>query len=87
MFDVFVADIRRLIMHGLDDEKLANFCRVLSVTISDLDIYENKSSRELFPSFTQNMKKDETFKPDYVNFHITIHIKFLFSSICSICAK
>lgn len=28
----------------LDDQKLANFCRVLAVTISDLDIYENKSS-------------------------------------------
>eukprot|EP00918_Siedleckia_nematoides_P024820 GHVU01053597.1.p1 GENE.GHVU01053597.1~~GHVU01053597.1.p1 ORF type:complete len:770 (-),score=71.82 GHVU01053597.1:2839-5148(-) len=36
----------------LDDQKLANFCRVLAVTISDLDIYENKSSL-----FAQNKQK------------------------------
>ena len=75
MFDVFIADIRRLIMHGLDDEKLANFCRVLSVTISDLDIYENKSSRKFFLIHAK-YKKDETFTPDYVNFNATIRIKF-----------
>ena len=63
MFDVFIADIRRLIMHGLDDEKLANFCRVLSVTISDLDIYENKSSRKFFLIYAKD-KKDEAFTPD-----------------------
>lgn len=37
----------------MDDRQLANFCRVLAVTISDLDIYENKSSREFSKLFTK----------------------------------
>ncbi|XP_050399149.1 short transient receptor potential channel 4-associated protein [Patella vulgata] len=36
----------------LDDTQLANFCRILAVAISDLDIYENKSSL-----FAQNKQK------------------------------
>ena len=31
----------------MDDQKLSNFCRILALTISDLDIYENKSSCKL----------------------------------------
>ena len=46
-----VTHLRQLIQ-SLDDNKLANFCRVLAVTISDLDIYENKSSL-----FAQNKQK------------------------------
>lgn len=42
----------RTLVTGLDDKKLSNFCRVLAVTISDLDIYENKSSL-----FAQNKQK------------------------------
>ncbi|KAL8560898.1 hypothetical protein ACOMHN_059082 [Nucella lapillus] len=36
----------------LEDTQLANFCRILAVAISDLDIYENKSSL-----FAQNKQK------------------------------
>jgi Trpc4-associated protein len=36
----------------LKDEQLANFCRILAVAISDLDIYDNKSSL-----FAQNKQK------------------------------
>lgn len=36
----------------LSDGELANFCRILAITISDLDIYENKSSL-----FAQNKQK------------------------------
>ncbi|XP_052817711.1 short transient receptor potential channel 4-associated protein-like isoform X2 [Mya arenaria] len=36
----------------LRDEQLANFCRILAVAISDLDIYDNKSSL-----FAQNKQK------------------------------
>ncbi|XP_052230247.1 short transient receptor potential channel 4-associated protein-like [Dreissena polymorpha] len=36
----------------LQDEQLANFCRILAVAISDLDIYDNKSSL-----FAQNKQK------------------------------
>ena len=56
-----VADIRRLITHGLDDEKLANFCRVLSVTISDLDIYENKSSCKFYDQLTSQAQWNKMF--------------------------
>ena len=42
-FILCLANLKNLIT-CLDDQKLANFCRVLAVTISDLDIYENKSS-------------------------------------------
>lgn len=40
---LFVENIRPLIQ-SLSDQQLANFCRILAVAISDLDIYENKSS-------------------------------------------
>ena len=39
-----VSDNIKALVMNLDNKKLANFCRVLAVTISDLDIYENKSS-------------------------------------------
>ena len=39
----FSDNIRALIGY-LKDEQLANFCRILAVAISDLDIYDNKSS-------------------------------------------
>jgi len=42
-FVVFTENIRNLIS-CLNDQQLANFCRILAVAISDLDIYENKSS-------------------------------------------
>ncbi|XP_041375962.1 short transient receptor potential channel 4-associated protein-like [Gigantopelta aegis] len=52
-----VLDLHRITnMRGLisclDDMQLANFCRILAVVISDLDIYENKSSL-----FAQNKQK------------------------------
>lgn len=40
---LFLENIRPLIQ-SLSDQQLANFCRILAVAISDLDIYENKSS-------------------------------------------
>lgn len=49
-----ITNLRHLVML-LDDKKLANFCRVLAVTISDLDIYENKSS--LFAQHKQKSTK------------------------------
>lgn len=49
-----ISNIRRLVT-CLDDKKLANFCRVLAVTISDLDIYEDKSS--LFAQHRQKNAK------------------------------
>lgn len=42
-FLLFVENVRGLIS-CLNDQQLANFCRILAVAISDLDIYENKSS-------------------------------------------
>ncbi|RUS72825.1 hypothetical protein EGW08_019418 [Elysia chlorotica] len=42
----------RALIGCLDDSQLANFCRILAVAISDLDIYENKSSL-----FAQNKQK------------------------------
>ncbi|KAH9509476.1 Short transient receptor putative channel 4-associated protein [Bulinus truncatus] len=42
----------RALVSCLDDSQLANFCRILAVAISDLDIYENKSSL-----FAQNKQK------------------------------
>lgn len=35
-------------IENFTDTQLANFCRILSVTISDLDVYENKASRKCF---------------------------------------
>jgi len=46
-----IANLRTLIS-CLSDAQLANFCRILAVAISDLDIYENKSSL-----FAQNKQK------------------------------
>ncbi|CAH1779910.1 unnamed protein product [Owenia fusiformis] len=46
-----ITNIRQIIKK-LDNRKLAIFCRVLAVTISNLDIYENKSSL-----FAQNKQK------------------------------
>lgn len=46
-----IKNIRPLIQ-SLSDQQLANFCRILAVAISDLDIYENKSSL-----FAQNKQK------------------------------
>ncbi|BFZ19837.1 hypothetical protein BsWGS_22878 [Bradybaena similaris] len=46
-----ITNLRALIAY-LDDSQLANFCRILAVAISDLDIYENKSSL-----FAQNKQK------------------------------
>ncbi|XP_061163196.1 short transient receptor potential channel 4-associated protein-like isoform X2 [Saccostrea echinata] len=46
-----IKNIRPLIQ-SLTDQQLANFCRILAVAISDLDIYENKSSL-----FAQNKQK------------------------------
>lgn len=43
IFFSFSANIKTLIL-SLTDTQLANFCRILAVAISDLDIYENKSS-------------------------------------------
>lgn len=42
----------RTLIGCLSDSQLANFCRILAVAISDLDIYENKSSL-----FAQNKQK------------------------------
>lgn len=42
----------RTLLSCLDDTQLANFCRILAVAISDLDIYENKSSL-----YAQNKQK------------------------------
>ncbi|XP_074645755.1 short transient receptor potential channel 4-associated protein-like [Tubulanus polymorphus] len=42
----------RALVPFFDDEKLANFCRILAICISDLDLYENKSSL-----FAQNKQK------------------------------
>lgn len=42
----------RALIATLEDHQLANFCRILAVAISDLDIYENKSSL-----FQQNKQK------------------------------
>ena len=39
-----IADNIRALIGCLKDEQLANFCRILAVAISDLDIYDNKSS-------------------------------------------
>lgn len=39
-----ISDNLRTLLNCLDDTQLANFCRILAVAISDLDIYENKSS-------------------------------------------
>lgn len=39
-----ISDNLRTLLTCLDDTQLANFCRILAVAISDLDIYENKSS-------------------------------------------
>ena len=44
---VFTDEIQTLIQ-CLQDEQLANFCRILAVAISDLDIYDNKSSRKCY---------------------------------------
>ncbi|XP_056008894.1 short transient receptor potential channel 4-associated protein-like [Ostrea edulis] len=46
-----IRNIRTLIQ-SLTEQQLANFCRILAVAISDLDIYENKSSL-----FAQNKQK------------------------------
>ncbi|KAK3086456.1 hypothetical protein FSP39_018709 [Pinctada imbricata] len=46
-----ITNVRQLIQ-ALTDPQLANFCRILAVAISDLDIYENKSSL-----FAQNKQK------------------------------
>lgn len=46
-----ITNIKTLIL-SLTDTQLANFCRILAVAISDLDIYENKSSL-----FAQNKQK------------------------------
>lgn len=46
-----VANLQELV-DVMDDRKLANFCRILAITISDLDIYENKSSL-----YAQNKQK------------------------------
>ncbi|XP_059171134.1 short transient receptor potential channel 4-associated protein-like isoform X2 [Physella acuta] len=46
-----ITNLRGLVA-SLDDSQLANFCRILAVAISDLDIYENKSSL-----FAQNKQK------------------------------
>ena len=43
MFSLLTANLHSLIPY-FNDTQLANFCKILSVTISDLDIYENKSS-------------------------------------------
>jgi hypothetical protein len=43
---LFCPDHIRTLVMSLCNRKLANFCRILAVTISDLDIYENKSSCE-----------------------------------------
>lgn len=42
----------RTLLNCFDDTQLANFCRILAVAISDLDIYENKSSL-----YAQNKQK------------------------------
>ncbi|KAK7115154.1 short transient receptor potential channel 4-associated protein-like isoform X2 [Littorina saxatilis] len=42
----------RTLLSCLTDTQLANFCRILAVAISDLDIYENKSSL-----YAQNKQK------------------------------
>ncbi|XP_033753998.1 short transient receptor potential channel 4-associated protein-like [Pecten maximus] len=52
-----VLDLHRIhnlrgLISTLEDHQLANFCRILAVAISDLDIYENKSSL-----FQQNKQK------------------------------
>lgn len=49
-----ITNLRGLIS-CLSDGELANFCRILAITISDLDIYENKSSL-----FAQNKQKRST---------------------------
>ncbi|KAK3605673.1 hypothetical protein CHS0354_013470 [Potamilus streckersoni] len=46
-----ISNIKSLIL-CLNDDQLGNFCRILAVAISDLDIYENKSSL-----FAQNKQK------------------------------
>lgn len=49
-YAVYVSDNIQTLIQGLRDDQLANFCRILSVAISDLDIYDDKSSCELATS-------------------------------------
>ena len=53
-----IAELPRLVS-ALGDDQLANFCRICAVTISDLDMYESKSSL-----FQQNQqKRSKAFVP------------------------
>jgi len=44
-FLMFAANLVDLIQ-GFDKTKLMNFCKILAVTVSDLDVFDNRSSRE-----------------------------------------
>ncbi|XP_064640748.1 short transient receptor potential channel 4-associated protein-like isoform X2 [Lineus longissimus] len=66
VFNLTTIDNIKTLIPCLDDEKLACFCRVLAICISDLDIYENKSSYLLLvgvPDLTTRLVKIACAKP------------------------
>ncbi|KAK2190340.1 hypothetical protein NP493_84g05051 [Ridgeia piscesae] len=79
-----IRNLRSLII-SLDDRKLANFCRILAVTISDLDIYENKSSL-----YAQNKQKRSTgfINVRDINQELLLNIPDMLSRLVNIaCAR
>ena len=98
MCECIVGNLRSLII-SLDDRKLANFCRILAVTISDLDIYENKSSCK-FLIISSSIKKLQLMCvracvcvtghlsfPKLCHWKITFYILVLMCDICWPCDK
>ncbi|XP_023221940.1 short transient receptor potential channel 4-associated protein-like [Centruroides sculpturatus] len=78
-----IKEISELIS-GFENVQLANFCKILAITLSDLDMYEHKSS--LFAQMKQ--KKNHNFYVRDINQDVIINIPNIMKRMTEIaCAK
>lgn len=74
---VFIADYLKEMVYNFHDVALGNFCKILAVTLSELDMYEHKTSCKNYNLFL-------VFK---VLFSEKLHIYLFIYFCCSICSN
>ncbi|GFS30167.1 hypothetical protein NPIL_13851 [Nephila pilipes] len=84
VFDLSSVDNLQEIIMRLDDIKLGNFCKLLAITLSELDMYENKTL--LYAQMTQT--KGQNFYTRDVNQDIILGTPNILSRLINVaCAK
>ncbi|XP_055950667.1 short transient receptor potential channel 4-associated protein-like isoform X2 [Argiope bruennichi] len=84
VFDLSTVENLQDIITGLDDAHLGNFCKILAITLSELDMYENKTS--LYAQTKQ--KKNQNFYVRDINQDVILRTPKILSRLVDVaCAK